>query len=127
LYQYIDTHPNESYIRISVLKLDTSQNGRMDGIVSTRNEKLGKIYNDAVRKISTSLSDYKDGASSLCENLASNQGSRQQPVGNDNPDDEKEDISHVCSKKRKLSETSSIEPSESSSTSKKGKNSRVVM
>ncbi len=57
-YQHIDTHPNESYMRISMLKLDASHNGSMDGMVTTHTERLGKIYKDAMQEISSSVSQH---------------------------------------------------------------------
>ena len=70
-YQHVDTHANESYVRISMLKLDASKNGSMDGMVTTHTEQLGKMYKDAVQQISSSVSQHRrdndnhsDGASS---------------------------------------------------------------
>ena len=113
VYQFIDTDPNESYIRISMLKLDKSQNGRMDGIVCTSNEKIGKFYNDAIREITSSLSHHNDGTH---EHPANDTGRH------NNVTLKKKGISDdVCGRKRKLREASSFETSESRSKSNKVK------
>lgn len=119
-YQYIDTHPNESYIRISMLKLDARQNGCMDGMVSTNTEKLGKVYKNAVQEISSSISKYGDGTSSSAHKANEN--------GSYHDNDDKETIKRITEvpvwgKKRKRSGSSSLVPSQSLSKSVKSKNS----
>ena len=107
-FKYFDTHPNESYIRISMLKLDISQNGRMDDIVTTSTKRLRKMYNDTVREISSSNASFinnNDDTSSLSTYPRNDDdSSTQQKLGetcNENSDTEKIH-SNQCGKKRKL-------------------------
>jgi hypothetical protein len=52
-HKYQPTDPNESYIPISMLKLDKSYNGKMDDIVMTSAQQIGQLYKETIQGISS--------------------------------------------------------------------------